>query len=62
VFKAMPAYPGSYSLISWEYASVSPITAFLLTAFHFGFQDALAHLLRHWNLDWEKACSESLAP
>ncbi|KAJ6611721.1 kinase-like domain-containing protein, partial [Mycena sp. CBHHK59/15] len=24
--------------------------------------DALAHLLRHWNLDWEKDCSESLAP
>ena len=26
------------------------------------FIDALAHLLRHWNLDWEKDCSESLAP
>ncbi|KAJ7758876.1 kinase-like domain-containing protein [Mycena maculata] len=26
------------------------------------FEDALAHLLRHWNLDWEKKCSESLTP
>ncbi|KAJ6583713.1 hypothetical protein B0H10DRAFT_2234752 [Mycena sp. CBHHK59/15] len=25
-------------------------------------KDVLAHLLRHWNLDWEKDCSESLAP
>ncbi|KAJ7797992.1 hypothetical protein B0H14DRAFT_2618364 [Mycena olivaceomarginata] len=24
--------------------------------------DVLIHLLRHWNLDWEKECSESLAP
>ncbi|KAJ7501191.1 kinase-like domain-containing protein, partial [Mycena galericulata] len=24
--------------------------------------DALTHLLRHWNLDWEKECSESLTP
>ncbi|KAJ7105542.1 hypothetical protein C8R44DRAFT_886492 [Mycena epipterygia] len=24
--------------------------------------DALTHLLRHWNLDWEKYCSQSLAP
>ncbi|KAJ7439539.1 kinase-like domain-containing protein [Mycena galericulata] len=24
--------------------------------------DALVHLLRHWNLDWEKDCSESLTP
>ncbi|KAJ7768617.1 kinase-like domain-containing protein [Mycena maculata] len=24
--------------------------------------DALAYLLRHWNLDWEKECSESLTP
>ncbi|KAJ7145061.1 kinase-like domain-containing protein [Mycena crocata] len=24
--------------------------------------DALTHLLRHWNLDWEKDCAESLKP
>ncbi|KAJ7261621.1 kinase-like domain-containing protein [Mycena rebaudengoi] len=24
--------------------------------------EALVHLLRHWNLDWEKDCSESLTP
>jgi hypothetical protein len=26
------------------------------------FSDVLTHLLRHWNLDWEKDCSESLTP
>ncbi|KAF8203554.1 hypothetical protein K438DRAFT_1757867 [Mycena galopus ATCC 62051] len=31
------------------------------TPLHIQFcSDSLTHLLRHWNLDWEKSCSESL--